>query len=113
MDDNDPLCLFFGEQSEKMKTKLFYIDPLGMQERLDKLETDYYQSFIQSKNYSKVPYLTEIQQKDTMVRLDQLPSFQNSISTLPEEKLQDLLKGSSFDQAFFLFQNAIEPSWQF
>ena len=43
---------------------------------------------------------------EKMVRLDQLPKFQDQLLSMPEELVQ-MISGSPVDQAYFLFQHAL------
>ena len=67
-----------------------------------------------TENYQK-QQLKEVELKsleDTMPRTDQLP-FYNHSSAFKSNEILNLLEGSDFDRALFLYQHALQYNWSF
>jgi hypothetical protein len=75
----------------------------------------YFRNKLRECKYEEISFLELKKQEELlpseMVRLDQLPAFQDVFFQLPAE-VQELRTGNNMNKAFFLFHYALYPQWK-
>ena len=98
----------FDDDANMLSLGYVSIHQEGLSRKLSLIDTKFNGDYIDKGEYSAVPYLKRLRIRDLpgkMVRIDQLPKFQDHISKMAKDAT-DLIKGNHNDQALFILTYA-------
>ena len=89
MTKKHPVFKFIKQEVAAVASKDQWLHLAGMKQKIDYELIQHYRTDVDSKAYSKVEYLVSKPNKyltpTLMVRLDQLPKFQDRLHNMPQE----------------------------